>query len=95
MGSGEALALGEQGRADVLLTHAPDAEQGLLDRGIITNYQRVMHNDFVIVGPSSDPAKISEPISSLRLKIAESKAPFIQGVIISTNQELRFGQEQE
>lgn len=50
MGSGEALAMGERGEADVLLTHAPDAEQDLLNKEIITNYQRLMHNNFVIVG---------------------------------------------
>ena len=89
VGSGEALALGEQGRADVLLTHAPDAEQGLLNRGIITNYQVVMHNDFVIVGPSSDPAKISGTKSATEAfrKIAESQAPFYsRGDKSGTNQ---------
>lgn len=89
VGSGEALALGEQGKADVLLTHAPEAEKELLNREIITNYQRVMHNDFVIVGPSSDPAKISGTKSATEAfrKIAGSKAPFYsRGDKSGTNQ---------
>lgn len=89
VGSGEALAQGEQGKADVLLTHAPDAEKELLNRGIITNYQRVMHNDFVIVGPSSDPAKVAGTKSATEAfrKIAERKAPFYsRGDKSGTNQ---------
>src|SRR5690606_33443942 len=43
---------------DVLLTHAPADEQKLVDAGLVTNYQLVMHNDFVIVGPADDPAGI-------------------------------------
>ena len=78
VGSGEALALGERGKADVLLTHAPDAERELLNKGIVTNYQRVMHNDFVIVGHSSDPAKIAgiKSAAAAFKKIADRKAPF-------------------
>ncbi len=78
VGSGEALALGERGEADVLLTHAPDAERELVDQGIVTNYQRVMHNDFVIVGPASDPAGIRGSTSASRAfqDIAKKQAPF-------------------
>jgi len=58
VGTGQALAMGEKGEADVLLTHAPEAEKKLVDTGAVTNYQLVMHNDFVIVGPPNDPAGI-------------------------------------
>lgn len=58
VGSGEALSMAEMGEVDVLLTHSPSAEQNLVDSNRVINYQLVMHNDFVIVGPSNDPAKI-------------------------------------
>jgi tungstate transport system substrate-binding protein len=45
VGTGQALAMGEKGEADVLLTHAPDSEKKLVDAGVVTNYQLVMHND--------------------------------------------------
>lgn len=60
IGTGAALAMGEKGDADVLLAHAPASEKKLVDNGTAINYQLVMHNDFVIVGPSTDPAKVKE-----------------------------------
>ena len=58
VGSGQAIAMGEKGEADVLLTHAPDAERKVLAGGSVINRRLVMHNDFVIIGPEGDPAKI-------------------------------------
>lgn len=58
VGTGQALAMGEKGEADVLLVHAPASEKKLVDTGVVINYQLVMHNDFIIVGPAVDPAKI-------------------------------------
>jgi len=58
VGTGQALAMGEKGEADVLLVHAPASEQKLVDAGVAINYQLVMHNDFIIVGPAADPAKV-------------------------------------
>jgi tungstate transport system substrate-binding protein len=58
VGTGQALAMGEKGEADVLLVHAPASEKKLVDTGVAINYQLVMHNDFIIVGPAVDPAKI-------------------------------------
>ncbi|KGK91732.1 tungsten ABC transporter substrate-binding protein [Desulfosporosinus sp. HMP52] len=60
VGTGAALAMGEKGDADVLLVHAPSSEKKLVDNQTAINYQLVMHNDFVIVGPSADPAKVKE-----------------------------------
>ena len=79
VGTGAALALGEKGDADVLLVHAPSSEQKLVDNGTAINYQLVMHNDFIFVGPESDPAKVKETQTSLNaLKaIAESESVFI------------------
>lgn len=58
VGTGAALTMGEKGEADVLLVHAPSSEKKLVDNQTMINYNLVMHNDFVIVGPASDPAKI-------------------------------------
>jgi tungstate transport system substrate-binding protein len=78
VGTGQALAMGEKGEADVLLTHAPDSEKKLVGAGAVTNYQLVMHNDFIIVGPAEDPAGIKAKTSVDAFKaIAEKKAIFI------------------
>lgn len=77
-GTGQSLAMGEKGEADVLLVHAPEAEKKLVDSGVVINYQLVMHNDFVIVGPASDPAGIKGKPSAEALKaIAAKEAVFI------------------
>ncbi len=60
VGTGAALAMGEKGDADVMLVHAPTSEKKLVDNQTAINYQLVMHNDFVLVGPSTDPAKVKE-----------------------------------
>jgi tungstate transport system substrate-binding protein len=58
VGSGEALELGEKGDADLLLVHSPEAEAEYMDGGHGASRKAVMHNDFVVVGPSDDPAGI-------------------------------------
>ena len=58
VGSVQAMAMGAKGEADVLLVHSPAAEQKLVADGIGINRRLVMHNDFIIVGPPSDPANI-------------------------------------
>lgn len=58
VGTGQALRMGEEGNADVLLVHAPAAEKVLIDNGSAIDRELVMHNDFVIVGPAADPAGI-------------------------------------
>ncbi|MBT9154300.1 MAG: Tungstate-binding protein TupA [Firmicutes bacterium] len=58
VGTGQALALGEKGEADVLLVHSPAAEMKLVENGSAINRQYVMYNDFVIVGPATDPAGV-------------------------------------
>ena len=65
VGSGQALAMGERGDADVLLAHAPSSELKLVDSGAAINRQLVMHNDFIIVGPESDPAGIKGMTSAV------------------------------
>jgi tungstate transport system substrate-binding protein len=56
VGSGQALAMGEKGEADVLLSHSPDAERKFMADGFGLRRRVVMHNDFVILGPPADPA---------------------------------------
>ena len=62
VGSGEAMAMGENGEADVLLVHSPAAEVEFVEGGHADENGRrdVMYNDFVLVGPNDDPAKIKE-----------------------------------
>ena len=78
VGTGQALAMGEKGEADVLLVHAPQAEKKLVDSGVALDYRLVMHNDFIIAGPSQDPAKIKgkNPVDALK-SIFESGAVFV------------------
>ena len=57
-GSGQALKIGEQGNADVILLHSPAAEKEFVANGFGIDRRLVMHNDFVIVGPPSDPAAL-------------------------------------
>ena len=79
VGSGQAMAMGERGEADVLLVHSPDAEKKFMEKGYGLNRMLVMHNDFIIVGPAADPAKIKEMKSSAEAfkKIAESQSLFM------------------
>jgi tungstate transport system substrate-binding protein len=58
VGSGQAMKMGEKGEADVLLVHSPDAEKKFMADGFGAGRRLVMHNDFIIVGPAADPAKI-------------------------------------
>jgi len=77
-GTGQSLAMGEKGEADVLLVHAPDAEKKLVDAGLVVNYQLVMHNEYVIVGPASDIAGIKGKQSADAFKaIAQKEATFV------------------
>jgi len=57
VGTGQALAMGEKGEADVLLVHAPAAEKKVVDSGAAIHRILVMHNDFIIVGPTNDMAQ--------------------------------------
>jgi tungstate transport system substrate-binding protein len=79
VGTGQALALGAKGEADVCLVHAPDSEKKYVADGLLLNRRLVMHNDFIIVGPAEDPARIKglpSAVDALK-RIAESKAAFV------------------
>jgi tungstate transport system substrate-binding protein len=77
-GSGDILKQGSRGEGDVLLTHSPEAEKTWMAEGNGTSRRLVMYNDFVIIGPEADPAKIKglKAADALR-RIAEAKAPFV------------------
>lgn len=79
VGSGQAMKMGEKGEADVLLVHSPDAEKKFVAEGYGINRKIVMHNDFVIVGTPSDPAKIKSAKTSkdALMKIAAANALFL------------------
>ena len=77
VGSGQAMEMGQQGNADVLLVHSPAAEKQFMDDDWGNDRELVMHNDFVIVGPDGDPAKIKGLSSTDAFKaIAGADATF-------------------
>lgn len=79
VGSGQAMAMGQRGEADVLLVHAPDSEKKFMAGGFGTQRLFVMHNDFVFVGHPEDPAKIkgTKTAGEALKKIADAKALFV------------------
>jgi len=79
VGSGQALALGRRGEADVLLVHSPADEEQLVADGFGVNRRIVMHNDFILLGPPADPAKVrgaASPEEAMR-RIAAAGALFV------------------
>jgi tungstate transport system substrate-binding protein len=79
VGSGQALAMGQRGDADVLLVHAPGSEKALIDDGSAINRRLVMHNDFIILGPEKDPAGIKGMTSAVDAfkKISDTGSTFV------------------
>ena len=79
IGTGKALALGKRGDADVLLTHAPASEQPLVAAGWLIQRVPFMHNDFVIVGPPTDPAQVrnAQSATDALQRIISAQATFI------------------
>ncbi|HXG42132.1 MAG TPA: substrate-binding domain-containing protein [Dehalococcoidia bacterium] len=78
VGSGQALEMGRRGDADVVLAHSPEDEERFMAEGHGLDRRLVMHNDFIIVGPPSDPAHIAGlgPVEALK-RIAASGSLFI------------------
>lgn len=79
VGSGAAMTMGERGDADVLLVHSPAAEKKFMADGHGISRLLVMHNDFLIVGPEADPAKLKGGTSAKEAfeKLAAARALFI------------------
>jgi tungstate transport system substrate-binding protein len=79
VGSGRALAMLASGGADLVISHAPDAEAAALRAHARWLYRKVMFNDFVIVGPAEDPADVAAAATAVEgmRRIAASSARFI------------------
>ena len=78
VGSGQAMKMGEKGEADVLLVHSPDAEKKFMADGFGVTRRLVMHNDFIILGPAADPAKIKGATAADAMKrIAQTGPLFV------------------
>ena len=77
-GTGKALKLGQNCDVDVLLVHAPPAEKKYIDSGYGKDRREIMYNDFVIIGPESDPASIKgKSISDALTAVKAGKAMFM------------------
>jgi tungstate transport system substrate-binding protein len=79
VGSGQAMKIGQDGNAEVLLVHSPAAEQQFMADGHGTRREDVMYNDYVIVGPAADPAGVKGMKNATKVftTIAEKQAKFI------------------
>lgn len=78
VGTGKALKMGQNCDVDVLMVHAPAAEKKYVDMGALKDRREVMYNDFVIIGPDSDPAGIKGlPVVQAMKAVADSKAAFV------------------
>lgn len=78
VGSGEALAMGERGDADLLLVHSPTDEKKFMDNGFGLNRTPLMYNHFIILGSKDDPAKIKGSAAEKAFKnIGESRSVFV------------------
>ncbi len=79
VGTGKALKLSEDGNVDVVLVHAREAEDAFMAAGHGVDRRDVMYNDFILIGPNNDPAKIrgEKDVISAMKKIAMSKSKFV------------------
>jgi tungstate transport system substrate-binding protein len=79
VGTGQALDIGRRGDADVVFVHDKPAEEKFVEEGYSSKRNEVMYNDFVLIGPKADPAKIGggKDIQAALQKIASTQTPFI------------------
>lgn len=79
VGSGAAIRLAKEGNADIILVHDPDAEEKFITEGYGNKRYEVMYNDFILVGPESDPAKIKggKDVTVAFKKIASTYSTFV------------------
>ena len=78
VGTGQAIDMGRRGDADVLFVHDQVAEEKVVAEGFALKRTAVMYNDFVLIGPAADPAKLrGKDIAAALSKVAQSNAPFI------------------
>jgi tungstate transport system substrate-binding protein len=79
LGTGQALDLARRGDADVVFVHDPAAERKFVGEGYGIGHRQVMYNDFVLIGPKSDPAKVAggKDITAALKRIQAAQAPFV------------------
>jgi tungstate transport system substrate-binding protein len=79
VGTGQALEIARRGDADALIVHDPESEQRFMNEGHGESRQQIMHNDFILVGPSDDPAGIRGAKTAVTAfaRIAEKQATFV------------------
>ncbi len=79
VGSGQAMQLGKTGEADILWVHSPDDEKQFVEEGFGIDRTTFLHNDFVLLGPAADPAKVKgvKKAADAFKKIAAAKALFV------------------
>ncbi|MFO1363933.1 MAG: substrate-binding domain-containing protein [Burkholderiales bacterium] len=79
LGTGQALDMARRGDADVVFVHDPAAERKFVAEGHGIGHRNVMYNDFVLIGPKSDPAKVAggKDITAALKKIQAAQAPFV------------------
>jgi tungstate transport system substrate-binding protein len=79
VGTGQALDIGRRGDADIVFVHDKPAEEKFVEEGFATKRNEVMYNDFVLIGPKSDPAKIGggKDIQAALQKISVAQTPFV------------------
>jgi tungstate transport system substrate-binding protein len=93
VGTGAALKLGENGDADVLLVHARKAEDEFIAKGFGVNRRDVMYNDFILIGPKSDPAQVRgmKDVLAAMKKIKQSGAGFVSRGDDSVTNKMELG----
>ena len=78
VGTGQAIDMGRRGDADVLFVHDQVAEEKVVAEGFALKRTAVMYNDFVLIGPAADPAKLrGKDIAAALAKVAQSNAAFV------------------
>ena len=79
VGTGQAIRLGEAGDVDAILVHSESAERTFIKNGFGSHRREIMYNDFVIIGPNSDPAELKKAssVNDALTLIFEAAAPFI------------------
>ena len=93
VGTGAALELGARGEADVMLVHAPESEKKWMAAGNGGDRKLVMYNDFIVVGPASDPASLAGATSATEVmqKIIANGATFVSRADDSGTHQLELG----
>ena len=78
VGTGAALEMAKRGDADAVLVHAPEAEKAYVESGELIGGRRIMHNDFLILGPAGDPAKVwGQKDAAVAMKAIAAEGSFV------------------